>query len=189
MSFSLLVWNPIFSTLDLILCLKRLKRLLHLLGSGVKGYGGLIFVKKKVTARSEEPGKIGFGRSEEPGKSPAARGPRSRSPTVGGLGSRGERSQGMLPHRAISPRSWPSAEVASLSRSRSDPHFAADPCIESSPDLFEGIPDTLPLICLAGAPKSYAAFSSYAAWKLPAAAALAGPAQRGVGQRYWSKEA
>ena len=31
-----LVWNPIFSTLDLILCLKRLKRLLHLLGSGVR---------------------------------------------------------------------------------------------------------------------------------------------------------
>ena len=91
--------------------------------------------------------------------------------------SRGERAQGMLPHRAISPRSWPSAEVASLSRSRSDPHFATDPIIDSSPDLFEGIPDTLPLICLAGAPKSYAAFSSYAAWKLPAAAALARPAQ------------
>ena len=59
----------------------------------------------------------------------------------------------MLPHRAISPRSWPSAEVASLSRSRSDPHFAADPHIESSPDLSEGFLDDLPLNSLAGRTK------------------------------------
>ena len=37
------VWNPIFSTLDPILCLKRLKRLLHLLGSGVIQHSSIVY--------------------------------------------------------------------------------------------------------------------------------------------------